>query len=412
MTKLTEMLKYVSNYNDFYKNRIKEYGIVNPLDITNWPILTREELQNSRFNMFSEGEKIEFFNNNLIRMSSSGTAGMPIDVYWNKEQYYKSMLNVWRLRKQYNGIMPTSRKLTIISSPKHVAGLNNNYSHKERANTLIINQTLLKNPEYQNQIMTEIQVFSPEWIYARPTLLSELVALYKSKGIMPPSSIRYIEVTGELLTSTTRNFIQDFFGILVTNMYGTEELGTIAYECPCGNMHILQDNVFLEVNSLDCGNNASTGRALVTGLINTVIPLIRYEIGDILTINKSESNCECHNTNNELQIIHGRTINSIDTSELKLNSYMLISCIDAINNELDNLIKEYKFKFISKRKLLRCIFSLEKQYDGWKQTVEESFKRQIQIHMIDSCKINIVFEYREHIVLDGYKKYQVLSIDS
>lgn len=49
MTKLTEMLKYVSNYNDFYKNRIKEYGIVNPLDITNWPILTREELQNSRF---------------------------------------------------------------------------------------------------------------------------------------------------------------------------------------------------------------------------------------------------------------------------------------------------------------------------------------------------------------------------
>lgn len=34
MTKLKEMLKYVSVHNDFYKNRRKEYGIANPLDIT------------------------------------------------------------------------------------------------------------------------------------------------------------------------------------------------------------------------------------------------------------------------------------------------------------------------------------------------------------------------------------------
>ena len=103
-------------------------------------------------------------------------------------------------------------------------------------------------------------------------------------------------------------------------------------------MHILQDNVYLEVNSLDCSNNASTGRALVTGLINTVMPLIRYEIGDILTINKSESNCECHNTNNELQIIHGRTINSIDTSELKLNSYYLEDTLYGMFKNITKLI--------------------------------------------------------------------------
>ena len=34
MTKLEAMLKYVSEHNDFYKKRIKEYGITNPLDIT------------------------------------------------------------------------------------------------------------------------------------------------------------------------------------------------------------------------------------------------------------------------------------------------------------------------------------------------------------------------------------------
>lgn len=34
MTKLESILKYVSEDNDFYKNRIKEYGIKDPLDIT------------------------------------------------------------------------------------------------------------------------------------------------------------------------------------------------------------------------------------------------------------------------------------------------------------------------------------------------------------------------------------------
>lgn len=60
--KLTKMLKYVSKHNDFYKNRIKEYGIKDPLDITQWPILTRKELQENRYNMFSDGYKTKYFN--------------------------------------------------------------------------------------------------------------------------------------------------------------------------------------------------------------------------------------------------------------------------------------------------------------------------------------------------------------
>ena len=46
MTKLEKMLKYVSEHNDFYKNRIKEYGIKDPLDITQWPLLTSDEIKN------------------------------------------------------------------------------------------------------------------------------------------------------------------------------------------------------------------------------------------------------------------------------------------------------------------------------------------------------------------------------
>ena len=83
MSKLEEMLKYVSEHNDFYKNRIKEYGIKDPLDITQWPVLTRKELQENRYNMFSDGYKAKYFSQQLRRQSSSGSTGVPVNVYWD-----------------------------------------------------------------------------------------------------------------------------------------------------------------------------------------------------------------------------------------------------------------------------------------------------------------------------------------
>ena len=52
MSKLESILKYVSEHNDFYKKRIVEYGITNPLDITQWPILMCKELQENRYEIF------------------------------------------------------------------------------------------------------------------------------------------------------------------------------------------------------------------------------------------------------------------------------------------------------------------------------------------------------------------------
>ena len=107
--KLVRMLKYVSEHNDFYKKRIKEYGITNPLDITQWPILTRKELQENRYNMFSDGYKNKFFNQQLHRQSSSGSSGVPINVYWDSQDWYISNMSMWRRRLRYNDVRPNDR---------------------------------------------------------------------------------------------------------------------------------------------------------------------------------------------------------------------------------------------------------------------------------------------------------------
>lgn len=99
MTKLETMLKYVSEHNEFYQNKIKDYNIKDPLDITQWPILTRKELQENRYNMFSDGYKAKYLCHQLIRKTSSGTSGVPINVYWDTDDYWKSMIPLWRKRK-------------------------------------------------------------------------------------------------------------------------------------------------------------------------------------------------------------------------------------------------------------------------------------------------------------------------
>ena len=109
VTKLEKMLKYVTEHNEFYKSRIKEYGIKNPLDITQWPVLTRKELQGNRYNMFSDGYKSKYFDQQLRRQSSSGSSGTPVNVYWDYNDWYSSNMSLWRKRLQWYGIKPSDK---------------------------------------------------------------------------------------------------------------------------------------------------------------------------------------------------------------------------------------------------------------------------------------------------------------
>jgi phenylacetate-CoA ligase len=90
-----------------------------------------------------------------------------------------------------------------------------------------------------------------------------------------------------------RGVIEEAFGRPVTNRYGCEEVSLIACECEEHNgLHLNSDGVYCEVipdNRLNAGPNA--GRLLVTDLTNWAMPLIRYQIGDVVI--PSNRWCEC-----------------------------------------------------------------------------------------------------------------------
>lgn len=277
--KLVRMLKYVSEHNDFYKKRIKEYGITNPLDITQWPILTRKELQENRYNMFSDGYKSKYFNQQLRRQSSSGSTGMPVNVYWDYKDWYASNMALWRKRLKWYNIHPQDKYVMFTLNAFNVRNDGATvYYVKEPDNGLSINASMIQNESGYDRIVEIINDYDPKWMYIQPFILNRLIQAYERTNNNPPKSLRYIESVGELLASDLRKKTISFFKVPLANMYGSEEMNGIAYENPDSRMHILADNVYIEVKKEEVIRFNGEGESIITNLNNYAMPLIKREL--------------------------------------------------------------------------------------------------------------------------------------
>ncbi len=95
--------------------------------------------------------------------------------------------------------------------------------------------------------------------------------------------------------SINARLIFQAFGCQFINTYGMSELVTAASECEYGRLHIWPEAGVAEILSdtediqLPMGE---TGRIICTGLLNTDMPLIRYEVGDRGTLDTGACNCK------------------------------------------------------------------------------------------------------------------------
>lgn len=395
MTKLEKMLKYVSEHNEFYKSRIKKYGIKDPLDITQWPVLTRKELQENRYNMFSDGYKSKYYNQQLRRQSSSGSSGMPINVYWDYKDWYASNLSVWRLRLKWYGISPNDKcvmfTLNAFNTPNDGKTV---YYLTNPSNILFANVSLIHDDHGYIKLLDIINEYKPKWMYIQPFVLNRLIRAYKYSGKKPPSSLSYIESVGELLSSELRKKAIDLFNVPLANMYGSEEMNSIAIESPSGKMLILDSNVFVEIKSKNEITQFGNGEAIVTNLNNMCQPLIRYNQGDSIII----SNDIIDDKVRTIDLIKGRTLNSlILNDDEEINPVMLLEMMAEINNHFPEVIKEYNFIFDTKNTSLRCSLTIEPSKKDWIPVVKCAIIKSFQQKRFprNGCSIEVVTSKEE-----------------
>lgn len=406
--KLVRMLKYVSEHNDFYKKRIKEYGITNPLDITQWPVLTRKELQENRYNMFSEGYKSKYYNQQLLRQSSSGSSGIPVNVYWDYKDWYTSNLSLWRKRWNLYGIRPGDKYMLFTLDALNMQNDGESiYYIKQSDNIIAANVSLIQNDSGYNKLVDIIDEFKPKWFYVQPFVLNKLIQAYRRVEKTPPRSLEYIESVGEILSADLRRRSIELFGVSIANMYGSEEMNSIAYEYPDSHIYTLNDNVFLEVKNEQGVYHSYSGCAIITNLNNKAMPLIRYSQGDALEIVLPKSPKKFFDPI-IIKTIKGRVLDAIKLPNgMEINPYLLLEVISEVNNYTKDMINDFAFTYHKYSNILDCCLAVSNA--SWQENIssltDSTLKRKLGSNI--DIKTHI---FQANINKDNSKKKRIVEI--
>lgn len=368
MSKLEKVLNYASIHNTFYIKKIKENNIINPLSILEYPITTREMLQENKDLLLSPEYQTNLITNHLYIMSSSGTSGVPIETLWDPNQYGKSMLCLWRRRKRYYNISPNDKHIDFML--KYYNNLpTNDLKYSVSGNTISVNRLNLSSETVMQDFFKLMQAFQPVWLQLAPSVMEMIINHCEINNNSLPSSIRYVEFLSEILTPSMRIRTKQFIpNVEIANMYGSEEMNAIAYECPYGHMHIISDNVYAECYDGFSIQPCGAGTMILTNLNNIVNPLIRYDQGDRVILTP-EIQCECGyrdkiiseliGRQSSIAHINGKTITTCDISDI-----MLI-----VSNRFNRPILKYKFIYETNSAKMTCYTVFNKSMLGWKNTI-------------------------------------------
>ena len=122
------------------------------------------------------------------------------------------------------------------------------------------------------------------------------VAKVVNKKKLGPYNLKIVKGTSEKIFDSYQKEAVKAFGKKIISEYGAAETGLIAFECPCGNMHIVMENVIVEDED---------GEAIITNLLSDSFPIIRYKIGDSIIMD-DKTICPCGMKHKIIKDVVGR----------------------------------------------------------------------------------------------------------
>lgn len=142
------------------------------------------------------------------------------------------------------------------------------------------------------QLVAQLNEFQPTLLASYPTAM-QMLADEQQAGRLK-LKLREVWTGGETLAKPTRAQLQRTFNCRVRNSYGASEFLPIAWECPYRQLHVNHDWVILEPvdrsgRPVPIGTRSHS--VLLTNLANRVQPLIRYDLGDSVTM--VQARCPC-----------------------------------------------------------------------------------------------------------------------
>lgn len=187
------------------------------------------------------------------------------------------------------------------------------------------------NPESMGKYLAVLEKYRPTYLYGYASAIEEFTRFVHENGRKLPVSLVSIITTSEVLTDELRANIVSYTGLNPFNEYGCGEVGSVAHECEHHNLHIMADNIIVELLD-EHGRPANQGEIVVTDLYNHAMPLIRYRLRDFGEF--STQQCPCGRQLPVLQKIHGRAYDFVVAeSGTRIHPELVMYIFEALKKE-------------------------------------------------------------------------------
>jgi phenylacetate-CoA ligase len=310
--RLSRLLNHAANNVPFYKEKVSKRNGISLLD---FPILTKSDIKKHFYSIMTSDLRSQYSPKqgrgkgySWLVVKTGGSTGEPTIVVHDREYrdrakaglLYATHLCGFPLGTPYFFLWGNMQEISHIKE-----------SPAQRLRSFLANETVLNAFKMGNEDIEKyiniINSSSAQHMKAYADAAYQLARYARMHG----KKVRFLKsimACAGTVTQDLRETLEDVFQAKVHNKYGSRDCAEMACECDRGGIHILANNVIIEVvdvkgNPLPFGQ---TGRILVTLLSNYSFPIIRYEIGDEGAL--SADSCPCGRPFPLLDRIEGRSI--------------------------------------------------------------------------------------------------------
>ena len=253
------------------------------------PVLSKKDFQQPLYKRLSKGYTLK----NVFKGKTSGSSGHPFTFAKDKYAHAMAWAAFHEAYEQHGINLNTSLQARFYGIPlsgkgKYMELAKDFVSYRKRFPIFNMNDEVLV------RFLNRFKKNKFDYINGYTSSIVLLANYCKRKNLILKSicpSLKICIVTSEMLFPDDRLLLEQWLGIPVVNEYGASEVGLIAMQNSKGDFEVNQHNLFVEVVD---GNNqplqdGEIGRLLVTDLFNKAHPMIRYEIGDLGSLETLEN---------------------------------------------------------------------------------------------------------------------------
>ena len=178
-----------------------------------------------------------------------------------------------------------------------------------------------------DRMLAEWREFAPRGVEADPAYLALIARAALARGVRLPAP-EFVTLTYETTTRAMRRDIERAFAAPLFQLYGATEAGVLFMECEQGKLHPNERHSHVDLVPLP--GHGRLARVLVTTLGRAWMPLLRYDIGDIVRVAESRD-CACGLKSDGplLERVEGRQSDCVEVRGETVTPLMLDDAIHA-----------------------------------------------------------------------------------